>query len=492
MVDRNSPIPIYYQLKLHFKQQMKSGLLQPGDRLPTEMKLCRQLGISRAPVRQALTELAREGFIYRRPGQGTFVAPESAARLSQRTTIRILTYYDVLWMASLEQAVHHWNFSHPEQEVDLTVTMCPRSEFHQVLRRAVAKGEAPDMVPLDYVWITNYARAGYIVPLDTLDALWTRILREDLEPVVAHHNTVDGKLYGLPTQADVTGMWYRRDWFAKEGLTPPETWDAWLALLDHFSSPGMRQRWGHRYAGAFPIGTAAGEATLNLLLPFVWGAGGELLDEKGNLALDTLALRRALRFLQQITLERRAALPPQMASYRWWNICRLLGRGITPMTLGGTYEWPRIREESEWTDEADAVAHLGFVPVPRPSLDAPPVSSLGGTSWVILQQSPAREVCLEILKLVVLPENLAAFCGDGLQISAYRSLNRRLATTPEHPWLAKVIPLLSLARSRPLLSDYPQVSRFLQKMLEQVLWVGAPLEETVRQTAQALALLLEY
>ena len=161
------------------------------------------------------------------------------------------------------------------------------------------------------------------------------------------------------------------------------------------------------------------------------------------------------------------------------------------MTLGGTYEWPRIREESEWTEEADAVAHLGFVPAPRPSLDVPPVSSLGGTSWVILQQSPAREVCLEILKLVGSRGILAAFCEDGLQISAYRSLNRRLAT-PEHPWLEQVIPLLSLARSRPLLSDYPQVSRFLQKMLEQVLWAGAPLEETLRQTEQALALLLEY
>jgi len=73
MIDRNSPIPLYYQLKQYFTKQMESGALHSGDRLPTEMELCEQFDISRAPVRQALSELAREGLIYRRAGQGTFV-----------------------------------------------------------------------------------------------------------------------------------------------------------------------------------------------------------------------------------------------------------------------------------------------------------------------------------------------------------------------------------------------------------------------------------
>jgi maltose-binding protein MalE len=158
------------------------------------------------------------------------------------------------------------------------------------------------------------------------------------------------------------------------------------------------------------------------------------------------------------------------------------------MLLGGTYEWPRIRDESDWTEEEDAVAHLGFVPIPRPSVDVPQVGSLGGTSWAILQQSPARELCMEILKLACAPETLRSFCEEHLQISPNRAVNEQLCTA-DHPWLSTIIPLLRLGRPRPLLSNYLQVSRFVQDMLEQVLWEGAPPEETIRRTAQSLALL---
>ena len=72
-VDRNSPIPIYHQLKTVLQEQIENGLWRPGDRLPTEQELCRMYNISRSPVRQALKELEYERVILRRPGLGTFV-----------------------------------------------------------------------------------------------------------------------------------------------------------------------------------------------------------------------------------------------------------------------------------------------------------------------------------------------------------------------------------------------------------------------------------
>ncbi len=55
---------------------IKLGLLEPGERLPAERELCRQLGISRSTLRQALTALVQSGHLRATRGRsgGTFVA----------------------------------------------------------------------------------------------------------------------------------------------------------------------------------------------------------------------------------------------------------------------------------------------------------------------------------------------------------------------------------------------------------------------------------
>jgi ABC-type glycerol-3-phosphate transport system substrate-binding protein len=492
MIDRDSPVPLYYQLKLHYKEQIDEGELQPGDRLPTEMELCDRLGISRAPVRQAMTDLAREGLIYRRPGQGSFVAEAAASEQAERTQIRVLAYHDVRWMASLEQAVHTWNDIHSEQQVQLNVELCGRNEFHAVLRRKAIQGDAPDIAAMDFVWLSHYATEGYLAPLNAIDATWAERVSRTLETPVLHVNTFDSELFGVPVQADITGLWYRKDWFEAEGIEPPETWDAWLTVIDHFAQAEVRNQYGYRYPLVLPVTAMTGEPTVNLLMPFIWMAGGEILDDQGSPVIERHSdeICRALRYLQEITVERRDFLPQDVFRSRWWHLARFYARGDVAMALGGSYEWPRIREESEWDSEVEAAENLGFTLLPRPSTDVDPVGSLGGTSWVIFQQSEEQKTAMELLKLIASPAMSETFCADNLQISPYLSVNMRLARA-DHPWLSQVVPLLGHARHRPRLPNYNQLSSLLQEMFERVLWEGMDPEQALAKTATALSYVIE-
>jgi GntR family transcriptional regulator len=74
MIDRGSPLPLYYQLQRLLLDQIESGQLEPGDELLTEQELIAEHGLSRTTVRRALDELARSGYITREQGRGTFVS----------------------------------------------------------------------------------------------------------------------------------------------------------------------------------------------------------------------------------------------------------------------------------------------------------------------------------------------------------------------------------------------------------------------------------
>jgi GntR family transcriptional regulator len=78
-LDKQSPIPLYYQLAEHLRAQIASGELKPGDQIPPERELCERAGISRMTARQAVTYLVQHGVLEAHMGKGTFVAAPKLA-----------------------------------------------------------------------------------------------------------------------------------------------------------------------------------------------------------------------------------------------------------------------------------------------------------------------------------------------------------------------------------------------------------------------------
>ena len=69
-----SPQPLYLRVYRLIADEIASGNLGPGDRLPSERELTDRLGVSRATVRRALGELATDGLVEASAGRGSFVA----------------------------------------------------------------------------------------------------------------------------------------------------------------------------------------------------------------------------------------------------------------------------------------------------------------------------------------------------------------------------------------------------------------------------------
>jgi GntR family transcriptional regulator len=87
IINKDSPIPYYFQLEEILREQIESGKWAPGQQIPSETELCEIFDVSRTVVRQALNELVNEGLLYRRRGKGTFVAkPKIAESLVQNLT----------------------------------------------------------------------------------------------------------------------------------------------------------------------------------------------------------------------------------------------------------------------------------------------------------------------------------------------------------------------------------------------------------------------
>jgi GntR family transcriptional regulator len=74
-LDRDSPVPLHYQLQEVLKEDIDAGNWQPGDLLPSEAEFETRFGVSRTVIRRALDVLEADGQVIRQKGRGTVVAP---------------------------------------------------------------------------------------------------------------------------------------------------------------------------------------------------------------------------------------------------------------------------------------------------------------------------------------------------------------------------------------------------------------------------------
>ena len=79
-LERNSPVPLYFQVAQQLEQAIEDGRLPPGTRLDNELVLAEDLRLSRPTLRRAMQHLVDKGLLVRRRGVGTRVVQPKVRR----------------------------------------------------------------------------------------------------------------------------------------------------------------------------------------------------------------------------------------------------------------------------------------------------------------------------------------------------------------------------------------------------------------------------
>ena len=100
-LDYRDARPIYIQIVDGFRAQITSGILCPGEKLPSVRELATELSINPNTIQRAYRELENEGYLVTLPGKGTFAAEDQSVEGKR---------IDVLWQ-QLERAADELRFA---------------------------------------------------------------------------------------------------------------------------------------------------------------------------------------------------------------------------------------------------------------------------------------------------------------------------------------------------------------------------------------------
>lgn len=180
-LDKGVPIPLYYQLKTILLEELSSGNYPPGSIIPTEDEISELFDISRTTVRQAITDLVREGKLSRTKGKGTFVeSPKVDLNVAERLS-SVVGLLDADGRAYPLKTIKKEIIDVPPRFDQHDYTFSCKKLIHIVRINYV--NDVPVILSHTYV---DYERAPFINDYDMEDEILYSLLERSEESKVAH------------------------------------------------------------------------------------------------------------------------------------------------------------------------------------------------------------------------------------------------------------------------------------------------------------------
>lgn len=107
LLDELNHAPLYEQIVVYIKKQIKDGVLAPGDRLLSVREMATTLNINPNTVNRAYKFLEEEGFIIVLLGKGTFVKKRSIVKPSKKAKDELKLSLELLLLDTYYQNISH-------------------------------------------------------------------------------------------------------------------------------------------------------------------------------------------------------------------------------------------------------------------------------------------------------------------------------------------------------------------------------------------------
>ena len=282
-----------------------------------------------------------------------------------------------------------------ERQVNLTTS----GDYYRELGNRLAAEDPPDLVLVTGFLFPELAAGGLLAPAEEgfLDTA-------DLPPQLAAAFTWPSEegaalRYCLPREVRTLALVYDSEGLAAAGHLPPTGWDS-LRAAAIGQTDVDRNRFGFIEA-----------PDLSRWLPFLYGAGGTIIDGSGGMALESPAADAAMDWYIQIFRDNFAGHAGE-SNNEWAG--EVLGKGKGGLTIEGNWIAPYF--EAEFPGFRYGVA-------PLPSGPAELNSSVAFTScYAVPSGSPRREDAFELSAILSGPDVIGSLPNDGGWMPAFNGM----------------------------------------------------------------------
>lgn len=337
--------------------------------------------------------------------------------------------------------------AHPEWQA--TLTIIPWAEYRDTLMAALAAETAPYQavaVP-GHLWVPELAAAGYLAEIDTLGRevaadVRTAYQADDILPSVAHECRFDGRQWMLPLFSDGHIVFYRQDLLD----IPTENG---VSLISPLEMHTLAEK-AHHPPETYGLALKAHPSEIFLdWLPYLWAAGGEILDADGEPAFAGEAGISALEYYCAL----RKFCPPETHTFGNDEIAAVIKRGEAAIvtTWGGQAAAIVLAEDNRFAEK------YRYATFPRP---------WNATWGIAIPQNQPLVIQRDMLTVLFRATGSAQ---DRLVMKIAGSPVRQSSYTADaiarYPWLAAQLEMLRRTDTLPIA---PQTGAYLGDLYQAV------------------------